>query len=167
MFGEEEFKDALLAYEMETSPTGNDEFTHLRKQNTFFEDIRTEESFREQIRLFVQHISGMDRDDYKNRYVLQTFLLEFCRYLDKDFLFTITEGKTFFSLKKRLKEFTGSIYETHKRFTQAIALHSLEHLLEDYGNLLRFLQEEEEETLESRAGEGGEGTGFWAGNKLW
>jgi len=167
MFGEEEFKDALLAYEMETSPTGNDEFTHLRRKSTFFEDITNQEGFLEQTQLFVQLVSGMDRDDYKNRYVLQTFLLEFCRYLDKDFLFTITEGKTFFTLKKQMKEFTGSFYEAHKRFTQAIALHSLEHLLEDYGNLLHFLQGEEEETIESVAEEEGEGTGFWAGNKMW
>ncbi len=166
MFGVDEFQDALLAYEMETSPTGNDEFTHLRRKNTFFEDVQTEETFREQIHLFVQLISKMGRDEYKNRYVLQSFLLEFCRYLDKDFLFTITEGKTFFTLKKQMKEFTGSVYETNKRFTQAIALHSLEHLLEDYGNLLQFLQDEEGPP-ETGTGEGGEGNGFWAGNKLW
>ena len=138
MFGEEEFRQALRAYEVETSQTGKDEFTSLRKNHKFFADITSREAVEEQIRHFIKIISGMDRDSYAARYVVQTFLLDFCRYLDKDFLFNLTDHATFAEMKDAIKEFTGEIYETHKRFTQSISLHSLEHLLEDYGTLLKF-----------------------------
>jgi hypothetical protein len=138
MFGEEEFRQALRAYELETSAQGKDEFTSLRKGNRFFADIATREAVEEQIRLFIKIISGMDRDSYAARYVVQTFLLDFCRYLDKDFLFNLTDHATFAEMKEAIKEFTGEVYETNKRFTQSISLHSLEHLLEDYGTLLKF-----------------------------
>mgnify|MGYP001583416401 CR=1 FL=1 len=163
MFGEDQMLDAIQAYEMETSPKGNDEFTNLRRKHDFYKDIRSEEAAREQIKLFIRLISNTDRDEYKNRYVVQTFLLEFCRYLDKDFLFSITDGRTFFSTKDKMKGFTGAIYEAHKRFTQSIALNSLEHLLEDYGTLLRYAEPEAYEEKK----EGGEGAGLWSGNKLW
>ncbi len=138
MFGEEEFRQALRAYELETSAQGRDEFTSLRRSNSFFADITSREGVEEQIRLFIKIISGMDRDSYAARYVVQTFLLDFCRYLDKDFLFNLTEHATFAEMKEAIREFTGEVYETNKRFTQSIALHSLEHLLEDYGTLLKF-----------------------------
>lgn len=138
MFGEEEFKQALRAYEVETSAQGRDEFTSLRKDNRFFADIASREAVEEQIKLFIRIISGMDRDSYAARYVVQTFILDFCRYLDKDFLFNLTDHATFSEMKEAIREFTGEVYETHKRFTQNISLHSLEHLLEDYGTLLKF-----------------------------
>jgi hypothetical protein len=118
---------------------------------------------KEQIRLFIDLISKMDHDVYVNRYVLQTFLLEFCSYLDKDFLFSITNGRTFFQIKERLKKFTGEIYDAHKKFTQSVGLNSLEHLLEDYGTLLKFadLVETEEEKAASSFGD------FWSSGKLW
>jgi hypothetical protein len=166
MFGEEELKEALKAYKMETSPTGKDEFTSLRKNNSFFKDVRSREDIESQIKSFVGVVSNMDRDRYSNRYVFQTFLLDFCRYLDKDFLFSITDGKTFFQLKDRLKELTGEIYETNKKFTQNVGLNSMEHLLEDYGTLLKFARFDIPEPEEGTGG----GTGFgslFEGDKLW
>jgi hypothetical protein len=163
MFGQEEFEAALKAYERETTLKGNDDFTSLRRDNAFFSDIKTKEAVKEQIRLFIDLISKMDHDVYVNRYVLQTFLLEFCSYLDKDFLFSITNGRTFFQIKERLKKFTGEIYDAHKKFTQSVGLNSLEHLLEDYGTLLKFadLVETEEEKAASSFGD------FWSSGKLW
>ena len=138
MFGEEELKEALKAYKMETSPAGKDEFTSLRRNNDFFKDVKSKEDIEAQIKSFVDVVSSMDRDSYSNRYVVQTFLLDFCRYLDKDFLFSITDGRMFFHLKDKLREFTGEIYETNKKFTQNVGLNSMEHLLENYGTLLKF-----------------------------
>jgi hypothetical protein len=163
MFGQEEFATALKAYEKEISVKGSDAFTSLRKNNNFFTDIRDKEAVKKQIKLFIEIISTMDHDVYANRYVVQTFLLEFCRYLDKDFLFSITDGKSFFQLKNKLKKFTGEIYDSHKRFTQSVGLNSLEHLLEDYGSLLKFadLDETEEEKAASSFGD------FWSSGRLW
>jgi len=140
MFGDVEFKKATKAYAKEISPRGNDEFTSLRRNTKFFSDISSEETVKEQVQNFVNLISGMDRDNYGHRYVIQTFIVEFCRYLDKDFLFTLTDGKTFFNMKEKLKDFTGKIYESNKKFTQNVGLHSMEHILEDYGNLLQYIQ---------------------------
>lgn len=142
MFGEEEFQKALKAYEKETTARGSDDFTSLRKTGKFFSDVATAESVKEQVLKFVNLASKMDRDDYGHRYVLQTFILEFCRYLDKDFLFKLTDGKVFFEMKDKLKGFTGKIYESNKKFTQNVSLYSLEHLLEDYGNLLQYIEDE-------------------------
>ncbi len=160
MFSEKEFHEALQAYKRETSSRENNDFTSLRKNNTFFSDIKSKEDVKEQVRAFVELISKMDRDSYVNRYVVQVFLLEFCRYLDKDFLFNITDSKLFFELKELIKKFTNEIYESNKKFTQNLSLHSLEHLLEDYGILLKYMElkeKEEEERVES----------IWSGNKLW
>ncbi|MFQ5815253.1 MAG: hypothetical protein ACE5G7_02025 [Candidatus Hydrothermarchaeaceae archaeon] len=160
MFGDEEFEKAIKAYEKEISVRGNDEFTSLRGTGKFFSDITNAEGVKEQVSKFVDLVSKMDRDDYGHRYVLQTFLLEFCRYLDKDFLFTLTDGKVFFEMKEKLKDFTGKIYESNKKFTQNVGLHSMEHMLEDYGTLLRYLedrgQEKGEESYENVFGS------FWS-----
>jgi hypothetical protein len=172
MFGEAEFKEAMKAYKRETSSRGGgDAFTELRRKQAFFSDIKDKEGIDEQVRLFISIVSNMDHDNYTNRYVLQTFLLDFCRFLDKDFLFNITNGKTFFGIKDELKEFTGEIYETNKKFTQSVGLHSLEHLIQDYGSLLRHVDKEEikrEEEKEELPAETASGFGsFFEGGKLW
>ncbi len=141
MFGEAEFKLALKAYNAETKSRGSDEFTALRRNNTFFTDIKSKEAVKQQAQEFVNLISNLNRDEYSQRFVVEVFLLEFCRYLDKDFLFAITDGKTFFEMRDKLKSFTGKIYESNKKFTQNAGLYTLTHLLEDYGNLLSYLQE--------------------------
>lgn len=164
MFGEKEFEIALQAYKRETSPKGRDEFTSLRKNNNFFEDITEKEHVEQQVRLFIDLISRMNRDSYSNRYVIQSFIFEFCRYLDKEFLFSIKNAATFFDVKEKLKEFTGEIYDTYKKFTQNVALNSLEHLLEDYGSLLKFANLDQAESYTKKSEESG---GFWSGNKLW
>ena len=157
MFGEREFHEALQAYKRGTSSRDNNDFTSLRKNNTFFNDIKSKEGIEEQIKTFIELTSKMDRDNYANRYVVQIFILDFCRYLDKDFLFNITDSKLFFELKELIKKFTNEIYESNKKFTQNLSLHSLEHLLEDYGILLKYRNLEKEEAVES----------IWSGNKLW
>ncbi|RLG56550.1 MAG: hypothetical protein DRN88_04130 [Candidatus Hydrothermarchaeota archaeon] len=159
MFSEDEFYEALQAYKKETSSRDSNDFTYLRKNNAFFNDIKSKEDIEEQIKIFVELISKMDRDNYANRYVIQVFILEFCKYLDKDFLFNITDSKLFFELKELIKKFTNEIYENNKKFMQNLSLHSLEHLLEDYGTLLKYmkLEEREEKKVES----------IWPGNKLW
>lgn len=148
MFGEEEFDRALKAYEKEITVRGSDDFTSLRRTGRVFADITTADAVKEQVVKFVNIASKMDRDDYGHRYVLQTFVLEFCRYLDKDFLFKLTDGKVFFEMKDKLKDFTGKMYESNKKFTQNVALYSMEHLLEDYGNLLRYLEGQKEKKSE-------------------
>ncbi|WP_456475650.1 hypothetical protein [Candidatus Pyrohabitans sp.] len=179
MFGEEEFRQALRAYEAETSKQGGDEFTSMRRGNKFFADITSREAVEEQIRLFIGIISGMDRDSYAARYVVQTFLLDFCRYLDKDFLFNLTDHATFSEMKEALRDFTGEIYEANKHFTQNISLHSLEHLLEDYGTLLKFadrgikkrrrtVKRKKKKKPEVKEEESGPFTGLWGEEgKLW
>lgn len=157
MFGKKEFKEAIEAYKRETSTIENNDFTTLRKTHNFFRDVKDKEKIKEQINLFIELISDMDRDAYANRYVIQTFILEFCKYLDKDFLFNIKDGKLFFELRDKIKKFTSEIYENNKKFTQNLSLHSLEHLLEDYGILLKFSKFEEE---------GEEPKGIW-GSELW
>jgi len=157
MFGKKEFKEAIEAYKRETSTIENNDFTTLRKTHNFFRDVKDKEKIKEQINLFIELISDMDRDAYANRYVIQTFILEFCKYLDKDFLFNIKDGKLFFELRDKIKKFTSEIYENNKKFTQNLSLHSLEHLLEDYGILLKFSNFEEEEE---------EPKGIW-GSELW
>jgi hypothetical protein len=144
MFGEEEFAKALKAYEKEISTRGSDEFTSLRRNAKFFSDVTDADTVREQISKFVNLVSNMNRDDYGHRYVLQTFILEFCRYLDKDFLFKLTDGKVFFEMKEKLKDFTGKIYDSNKKFMQNVGLYSMEHLLEDYGTLLRYLGDQDD-----------------------
>lgn len=156
MFGKAEFEKALEAYRLETSPNGRDEFTSLRRNNDFFKDIRSSEGVEEQVRLFIELISTMDRDSYANRYVVQTFLQDFCRFLDKDFLFYITD-RSFFEMRDRIKKFTGEIYEIRKTFTQRVGLNTLDHLLQDYSALIKFLSPVEETPRES----------IWSGNKLW
>ncbi len=155
MFGKAEFDKALEAYRRETSPNGSDEFTSLRRSNEFFKDIRSREDVEEQVRLFIEVISSMDRDSYTNRYVVQTFLQDFCKFLDKDFLFFITD-RSFFEIKEKIKKFTGEIYEINKEYTQRVGLHTLDHLLQDYSALIKFVSDEESQP-----------ESIWGGNKLW
>jgi hypothetical protein len=164
MFEEKAFAEALRAYSREKSDEKSDAFFSLRKNNKFFLDIKTKEDVTEQIKVFMSHISKMDRGNYGNRYVIQTFILEFCKYLDKDFLFNITDKRTFFSLKPKLKTFTSKIYENNKRFTQTMGQNSLEHLLDDYGTLLQFVDLDD---IGEEQGEPKEVFGLWSGNKLW
>lgn len=138
MFAKEAFNETLIAYNREISKRESDDFTKLKRSHKYFSDITDYETVGEQVDSFVSLISEMDRDEYANRYVILTFIQEFCKYLDKDFLFKLKDPKTFFSMKDRLKEFTGNIYETNKRFTQNVGLFNMEHLLEDYGTLLTF-----------------------------
>lgn len=163
MFTYEEFELALEAYEKETSSTKSDAFTRLKKEKDFFSDIRNREKMEEQVKEFINIISSMNRDGFASRYVAQAYLLEFCRYLDKDFLFYITDHSTFRELRGAIREFTGSVYETNKRFTQNIALNSVEHLLEDYALLLKF-----SERGFGNEGKGGQGFfSLWDEGKLW
>ncbi len=162
MFGEEESKNAIKAYAKETSPRGKDEFTSMRRGTRFFSDIASGDGVKEQVQSFVDLISKMDRDDYGHRYVIQTFILEFCRYLDKDFLFTLTEGKVFFEMKDKLKDFTGKIYESNKKFTQNVGLYSMEHILEDYGTLLRYLQDQGQSSPMSSSSSDNVFGSFWS-----
>lgn len=166
MFTFEEFKVALEAFEKETSRPKSDSFTELKREQDFFSDVRSREEMEKQINEFINIISSMDRDRYASRYVVQTFLLEFYRFLDKDFLFYITDHSTFLKLRQAIKEFTGGVYESHKKFTQNISLHSLEHLLEDYALLLKFSDRGFESSRENK--EEGEGfSSFWKGGNLW
>ncbi|GBE54773.1 MAG TPA: hypothetical protein ENH28_08345 [Euryarchaeota archaeon] len=184
MFTFEEFKAALGAYEKETTSSSSDAFTTLRQTRNFFSDVKSREELENQMREFISIMSLMDRDSYASRYVVQIFLLDFCRYLDKDFLFYITDHKIFLELRAAIKNFTGEVYETYNRFTQNISLHSLEHLLEDYALLLKFsgegfirreesVNEEEEESKnkadiksESKAEEQNFSS-LWDEGKLW
>jgi len=145
MFGEKEFKEALSAYSREKSGKG-DQFYSLLKRNTYFADIRSKEDLENQISGFMDLVSTMNRDDYSNRYVIISFITEFCRYLDKDFLFNIKDRESFFFLKEKLKDFTGKVYELNKKFTQSVGSYSLEHLLEDYSVLIEYADLEETET---------------------
>jgi hypothetical protein len=154
MFGKAEFEKALEAYRLETSPSGRDEFTSLRKNNEFFRDIRSREDVEQQVKLFIEVISSMDRDSYTNRYVVQTFIQDFCKFLDKDFLFFITD-KSFFEVKDKIKKFTGEIYDINKEYTQRVSLYTLEHLLQDFSALIKFVSDEEQPES------------IWGGNKLW
>lgn len=164
MFGKAEFDKALEAYKKETSPGGKDEFTALRKSNIFFKDIRTKESVDEQVKLFINLISSIDRDSYVNRYVVQTFIQDFCKFLDKDFLFFITDS-SFFDIKEQIKEFTGEIYEITKNYTQRVDLNSLDHLLQEYSALLRFASPNYSRRQKKESSR--EGESLWGGNKLW
>ncbi|MFQ6136126.1 MAG: hypothetical protein ACE5PM_02985 [Candidatus Hydrothermarchaeales archaeon] len=161
MFAESEFKQALRAYKDEQTKRNSNAFNALRKNHNFFSDVATKQDVVQQIENFTDIISKMDRDEFSNRYVVQSFILEFCRYLDKDFLFHIKSAVEFQRLKSRLKDFTGEIYSANKKFTQNVGLNSVEHLLGDYGILLEYLDLDEEG--ESSREEGS----FWAGNKLW
>ncbi len=183
MFTFEEFKAVLGAYEKETTSNSSDAFTTLRQTRNFFSDVKSREELENQMREFISIMSLMDRDSYASRYVVQIFLLDFCRYLDKDFLFYITEHKTFLELRAAIKSFTGEVYETYNRFTQNISLHSLEHLLEDYALLLKFSGEgfirreesvNEEEESKNKADNKSESkaeeqnfSSLWDEGKLW
>jgi hypothetical protein len=155
MFGKAEYEKALEAYRLETSPNGSDEFTSLRRSNEFFQDVRSREDVEKQVKLFIELISSMDRDSYTNRYVVQTFIQDFCKFLDKDFLFFITDG-SFFEIKEKVKKFTGEIYEINKEYTQRVGLHTLDHLLQEYSALIKFVSGEETQP-----------ESLWSGNRLW
>lgn len=165
MFGKAEFEKAFEAYKLEISPNGRDEFTSLRRSNEFFKDIRSKENVDEQVKLFIELISTMDRDNYANRYVVQTFIQDFCKFLDKDFLFYITD-RSFFDIKDKIKKFTGEIYEINKTFTQRVGLNSLDHLLQDYSALLKFTSSDYPSSYRREETSGTEES-IWGGNKLW
>ncbi len=169
MFTDEEFKQALQAYKDEQVKKGSNAFNSLRRSHRFFSDVVSNEDIMKQIESFTEVISTMDRDVFANRYVVQSFLIEFCRYLDKDFLFNIKSAREFQTIKTQLKEFTGEVYSTNKKFTQNVGLNGLEHLLEDYGILLKYLEPAEEATsaLSDDSGSDDEGGALWMGNKLW
>ncbi|MDP6612781.1 MAG: hypothetical protein QF673_02030 [Candidatus Hydrothermarchaeota archaeon] len=166
MFDKAEFDKALEAYKRETRREGKDEFTALRKSNAFFNDIRTQENLDEQIKLFINIISSFDRDNYVNRYVVQTFIHDFCKFLDKDFLFFITNS-SFFHIKEKIKEFTGEIYEITKNYTQRVSLNSLDHLLQDYSTLLKFTSSDYSQRRQTEESVRKGGESLWGGNKLW
>tara|TARA_B100001964_G_C14233612_1_gene601309 strand:- start:1127 stop:1627 length:501 start_codon:yes stop_codon:yes gene_type:complete len=166
MFTMDEFKKALDAYKLETSPKGKEEFTEIRKNPIFFNDIRTSDAVNKQVKHFIDIISNMNRDNYINRYVLQTFIQDFCKFLDKDFLFFITDS-SFFDIKKKIKEFTGAIYEINKNYTQIVGLFTLDHLLQDYSVLLKFTSSEQYTTLQDDDATIEAEDGLWGGNKLW
>ncbi len=174
MFTDKEFKQSLQAYKDEQIKKGSNAFNSLRRKHKFFSDVGSKEDISSQIESFSDIISNMDRDVFASRYVVQSFILEFCRYLDKDFLFNIKSAREFNKLKTGLKDFTGEIYSTNKKFTQNVGLNSLEHLLEDYGILLEHLDlDEVYESVsdESSSGDSGDDDdssgGLWMGNKLW
>jgi hypothetical protein len=107
----------------------------------------------------------MDRDNYTNRYVVQTFIQDFCKFLDKDFLFFITDS-SFFDIKEKIKEFTGEMYEITKNYTQRVGLNSLDHLLQDYSALLKFTSSDYSRRKRKEESSW-EGESLWGGNKLW
>jgi len=169
MFTDKEFKQASQAYKDEQMKKGSNTFNSLRRSHRFFSDIVSNEDIIKQIESFSELISTMDRDVFANRYVVQSFLIEFCRYLDKDFLFNIKSAREFQTIKTQLKEFTGVVYSTNNKFTQNVGLNGLEHLLEDYGILLEYLEPTEKavSTLNDNNDSDDENGALWMGNKLW
>lgn len=137
MFTFEDFQKAIRAYNSETRPSGTDEFSRLRKEGQFFSDIKSREDVENQVKIFAGIISEMQRDSFAPRYVVQSFLMDFCKYLEMDFLFNLTDHRTFLTMKKTMKGFTEEIQENDRKFRENIGSNSLDHLLEDYGILLK------------------------------
>lgn len=159
MFAGKEFDDALKAYMSEKEGRSSNTFTNLRKKNSFFNDVKSKEDLNKQIESFINLISEMDRESFAHRYVLLSFILDFCIYLEKDFLFNIKNKKDFIEMKEKIGGFIEKIAQANKNFSQNAKLHTMEHLLEYYGILL--------DAMEERTTEGEEGMGLWSGNKLW
>jgi hypothetical protein len=158
MFTGNEFDAALKAYENEKKSRSSNVFTNVRSKNDFFNDIGSKEDVNTQIENFINLISEMDRESFSNRYVILSFILDFCKYLERDFLFNIKNKKAFIEMKELVAGFIEKVLGTNKTFSQNAKLHTIEHLLEYYGILLDAL---EEPTLEE------EGEGVWSGNNLW
>ncbi len=173
MFTYQDFEEALKAYEQEIELGGGEEFTQMRKEADFFKDITSKEDVKKQIEEFINIISEMNRESYACRYVVQTLLLDFCKYLEKDFLFKIKDHSTFLELREKTGKFIADIRACYERFTKNIALHTTEHLLEDYALLLRYAEEfsvegkeEKEESSQPLTDEQG-ASFFWDNTKLW
>ncbi len=158
MFAEKEFDEALKAYSVEKDGRTSNAYTNLRKNNKFFFDVMSKEDMNKQIEGFVSLISEMDRESFPNRYVILCFILDFCRYLEKDFLFNIKNRREFTEMKERVGAFIEKILEANKNFSQNAKLHTIEHLLEYYGILLDAIEDTPEDSGEQ---------GIWTGNNLW
>ncbi len=158
MFGDKEFDEALRAYKKEKDSKSSNAFADIRKGNKFFGDIASKEDLNTQIETFINLISEMNREKFENRYVILSFILDFCRYLERDFLFNIKNKRDFLDLKEKVGEFIKSILEANRNFSQSAKLHTIEHLLEYYGILLDAMDESAQTEEEY---------GLWAGNKLW
>jgi len=159
MFTGKEFDEALKAYAVEKKSRSSNAFTDLRRRNDFFADIGSGELVNRQIESFIELISEMDRESFANRYVILCFILDFCKYLERDFLFNIKNRKEFVEMREKVTGFVEKMVEANKKFSQNARLHTIEHLLECYGILLEALEE-------PAAEEEGE-FGIWSGNKLW
>ncbi|GBE17796.1 hypothetical protein BMS3Abin16_00384 [archaeon BMS3Abin16] len=158
MFGGKEFDEALSAYAKEKEGRSNNAFSNLRKSHNFFSDVGSKADVNHQIETFINLISDMGRDSFENRYVILSFILDFCKYLERDFLFNLKSKKDFVEMKEKVSGFIEKILEATKIFSQNAKLHSIEHLLEYYGILLDALEEPEPEAAEE---------GIWSGNNLW
>jgi ATP-dependent exoDNAse (exonuclease V) beta subunit len=159
MFSEKEFDQALKAYQSEKDGRTSNSFTNLRKKNSFFEDVSSKEDLNRQVESFINLISDMDREALSNRYVILSFILDFCKYLERDFLFNIKNKRDFVDMKEKVGGFIDKILEANKNFSQNAKLHTIEHLLEYYGILLDGLEEAPLAAEES--------SGLWSGNTLW
>ncbi len=162
MFSGNEFDEVLKAYSSEKDGRTSNAFTNIRKKNDFFFDVASNADVSLQAENFINLISDMDRESFENRYVILSFILDFCKYLERDFLFNIKSKKDFVEMKEKVSEFIQKILEANKTFSQNAKLHSIEHLLEYYGILLDALEEPEPEP-EPEA----EDQGIWSGNNLW
>lgn len=158
MFGGKEFDEALGAYAKEKEGRSSNAYTNLRLSNSFFSDIGSKTDVNKQIESFIDLISEMGRDSFENRYVILSFILDFCKFLERDFLFNLKSKKDFVEMKEKVSGFIEKILEANKTFSQNAKLHSIEHLLEYYGILLDALEEHEPEPEDS---------GVWSGNNLW
>jgi hypothetical protein len=158
MFAGKEFNEALKAHKSEKEGRATNTYTNLRKDNEFFNDVVSSEDVNGQIETFINLISEMDRESLANRYVILCFILDFCRYLEKDFLFNLKNKREFLEMKEKVANFIEKVLEANKSFSQNAKLHTIEHLLEYYGILLEALEEPQQED---------EDVGIWSGNKLW
>jgi hypothetical protein len=159
MYTGKEFDEALKAYASEKEGVSNNAFTNLRKKNAYYGDVRSKDDVNTQIENFISLISEMDREKFANRYVILSFILDFCKYLEKDFLFNLKSKKDFVEMKAKIEVFIEKLLEINKDFSKSAKLHTIEHLLEYYGILLDALEEQQQ--IED------EDMGLWSGNKLW
>lgn len=162
MFTGKEFDEALNAYAKEKEGRSSNAFTNLRKSHSFFSDVGSKADVNSQIETFINLISDMGRESFENRYVILSFILDFCKYLERDFLFNLKSKKDFVEMKEKVSGFIEKVLEANKTFSQNAKLHSIEHLLEYYGILLDALDEPEPEPEPEP-----EDQGIWSGNNLW
>jgi hypothetical protein len=158
MFTGNEFNEALKAYASEKNARSSNAFTNIRKKNDFFSDVASNGDVNLQAENFINLISEMDRENFENRYVILSFILDFCKYLERDFLFNIKSRKDFVEMKEKVGGFIEKILDANKTFSQNAKLHTIEHLLEYYGILLDALEDPGPEE---------EDQGLWSGNNLW